>query len=903
MVEALAISTRIHMRRTLVTAIALALAGTGSVLAAQPQTAAAPVMAPEVKDTTTQLPRTVRPTHYDIAVVPDAHALRFDGHVAIAVDVFAPTQSITLNAVDMTFAKTTLAGAGRKPLMPKVVIDKEAQTATFSFDQPLAPGRYTLATDYTGKIGTQANGLFAIDYDTKAGKKRALYTQFENSDARKFVPSWDEPNHKATFTLTATVPSNQMAVSNMPVTETKDLGNGTRRVTFGQSPKMSTYLLFFSLGDFERATTKLGDTEVGVVTQSGLIEQAKFAMESSVDVLREYNDYFGVKFPLPKLDNVASPGTGQFFGAMENWGAIFTFEHTLLLDPAFSTQSDKQRVYSVAAHEIAHQWFGDLVTMSWWDDLWLNEGFATWMAGRTTAKLHPEWNTRLNAVDGRESAMSRDAVVSTHPVVQHVETVEQASQAFDTITYQKGGAVIRMLEGFVGENAWRQGVRSYMNAHAYGNTVSDDLWLEVQAAAGKPILDIAHDFTLQPGVPLIRVESASCESGATKVQLTQGEFTKDRPDKTPLKWRVPVIAQAGGEPVRSVVEGTATLSVPGCGPLVVNAGQSGYYRTLYAQPQFDAIRNGFAKLAPIDQLGLMGDAWALGMAGLRPATDYLELASATPIDADSKVWGGIAGQLTSLDDYYRGDAPRQKKFRAFAIGTLAPVFQRVGWEAKPGEADPVTVLRTQLIDVLSSLGDPAVINEARRRYAASATDPAAMPAALRKTILGVVALHADAQTWDRLHASAKAETTPLMKDEYYALLSSVGDPALAQRALDVTLTTEPGETNSARMIAIVSSHHPELGFDYAVAHREQVNTKVDTTSLSRYYPRLASNSLDPATVGKLKAFADKYIAASSRRATDTAIANIEYRMKVRNERMPAIDAWLQRHQGTTRLGR
>jgi len=895
MVEALAISTRIHMRRTLVTAIALALAGTGPVLAAQQKTA--PVSAPEVKDATTQLPRTVRPTHYDIAVVPDAQALRFDGHVAITLDVLAPTQSITLNAVDMTFTNTSLADAARKPLTPTVSIDSEAQTATFGFDKPLAPGRYTLVTDYTGKIGTQANGLFAIDYDTKAGKKRALYTQFENSDARKFVPSWDEPNYKATFTLTATVPAKQMAVSNMPVTETKDLGNGTRRVTFGQSPKMSTYLLFFSLGDFERATTKLGETEVGVVTQSGLIDQAKFAMESSADVLREYNDYFGVKFPLPKLDNVASPGSSQFFGAMENWGAIYTFEHTLLLDPAFSTQSDKQRVYSVAAHEIAHQWFGDLVTMSWWDDLWLNEGFATWMAGRTTAKLHPEWNTRLNTVEGREGAMSRDAVASTHPVVQHVETVEQASQAFDAITYQKGGAVIRMLEGFVGESAWRQGVRNYMKAHAYGNTESDDLWREVQAAAGKPILDIAHDFTLQPGVPLIRVESASCDGGTTTVKLIQGEFTKDRPDKTPLKWRVPVIAQAGGESVRTVVEGTATLSVPGCGPLVVNAGQSGYYRTLYTQPQFDAIRNGFAKLAPIDQLGLMGDAWALGMAGLRPATDYLELASATPIDADPKIWGGIAAQLASLDDYYRGDEPRQKKFRAFAVSTLSPLFQRVGWEAKPGEADPVTILRTQLIDILSALGDPSVINEARRRYVASATHPAAIPAALRKTILGVVALHADAQTWDRLHASAKAETTPLMKDEYYALLSSVEDRALAQRALDLALTGEPGETNSAHMLSIVAARHPELAFDYAVAHREQVNTKVDTTSLSRYYPRLANNSLDAATVTKLREFADKYIAAGSRRATDTAVANIEYRIKVRNERLPTITAWLEKRGG------
>ena len=328
------------MRRTLVTAVALALAGTGSALAMQSR-ADAPLAAPEVKNATTQLPRTVRPVHYDIAVVPHAQSLSFTGQVAIALDVLEPTASITLNAVDMVFANTTLAGTRGKALVPQVSIDAGAQTATFTLDKPLAPGRYTLTTDYTGRIGTQANGLFAIDYDTRQGRKRALYTQFENSDARKFVPSWDEPNHKATFSLTATVPASQLAVSNMPVSETTDLGNGSKRITFAKSPRMSTYLLFFALGDFERATAKLGDTEVGVVTQSGLIDQAKFALDSSVGVLREYNDYFGTPYPLPKLDNVASPGSSQFFGAMENWGAIFTFEHTLLLDPTISTQSDK----------------------------------------------------------------------------------------------------------------------------------------------------------------------------------------------------------------------------------------------------------------------------------------------------------------------------------------------------------------------------------------------------------------------------------------------------------------------------------------------------------------------------------------------------------------------------------
>ena len=887
------------MRRLLVSAIALVLAGGSDPLLAQ---SPPPAAAPSVALATTQLPRNVRPTHYDIAVVPHAQALTFDGHVSIDLDVLAPTASITLNAAGMTFAAVQLSPVAGKSnrAAPTVSVDAAAQTATFTFAESIPVGSYRLSMDYTGKIGTQANGLFAIDYDTAAGKRRALFTQFENSDARKFVPSWDEPAYKATFTLQATVPSGQMAVSNLPAAATEDLGGGLTRVRFAASPKMSTYLLFFATGDFERATAQAGATEVGVVTQRGALSQAAFALQASRDVLHEYNDYFGVPFPLPKLDNVASPGRSQFFGAMENWGAIFTFEHALLLDPTISTQSDKQKVFSIAAHEIAHQWFGDLVTMQWWDDLWLNEGFASWMEGRTTAKLHPEWNTALSAVNVRENAMGLDAVASTHPVVQHVETVEQASQAFDSITYSKGEAVIRMLEGYVGADAWRGGVRNYMKAHAYGNTVSDDLWREVEAAAGKPITAIAHDFTLQPGVPMIRVGEATCAGGTTTVQLTQDEFTKDRPGKAPLAWQVPVIAQVLGNPtpVRALVTGGhATLTLPGCGPVLVNAGQSGYYRTLYPQAQFAALRDHLAQLSSLDQLGLMNDTWSLGLAGLQPASDYLDLAAATPVDADPQIWGDIAGSLDSLDNYYRGDAARQATFRAFATRQLAPALARVGWDAKAGESDPVAILRTRLIGTLAALGDADVIAEARRRYIAQATDPAALPVALRKTVLAAVARHADAATWEQLHAAAMAEKTPLVKDELYGLLAYTQDAALAQRALALALTDEPGATNAAAMIATVARQHPDLAFDFAVGHLDQVNAVLDTTSRSRYYPRLGSGSLDPAMVAKLRDYADAHVAAGSRRATETAIANVLYRQQVREQRLPAIDAWLATHGG------
>ena len=891
------------MRRNLVTAaITLALCAATSHASAQAQAGPSRAATPPMGQVTTQLPRNVRPTNYDIEVVPHAEKMAFDGKVRINIDVLEPTDRIVLNAVDMSFANVRLGRANGKDLKPSTSIDAAAQTATFAFDRPLPVGSYLLSMDYTGRIGTQANGLFALDYATPEGKKRALYTQFENSDARKFVPSWDEPNYKATFNLVATVPASQMAVSNMPVAQNNDLPGGLRMVRFQTSPKMSTYLLFFGLGEFERATLMAdGGTEVGVITPKGKVDQAKLGLEASRATLKEYNEYFGVPYPLPKLDNIAAPGRSQFFSAMENWGAIFTFENTLLLDPSIATVGDQQRIFGVAAHEIAHQWFGDLVTMQWWDDLWLNEGFASWMADRTTDKLHPEWDPdRVGAVYTSRGAMGRDAIATTHPVVQHVATVEQASQAFDGITYGKGSAVINMLEDYIGADAWRDGVRNYMKKHAYSNTATDDLWAQMEKVApGKQFVEVAHDFTLQPGVPLIKVD-ARCDAGKTMVSLQQGEYTVDRPGKQPLRWRVPVAVQAvGGKPVKVLVDGSASVELPGCGtPVLVNAGQKGYYRVQYAPAQFKALAGDFGKLPTVDQLGVMMDVSALSSVGLQPVADSLDLTLKVPLDASPDVWQNVAGTLGGMvgvygDDDNKAAAPAKR----YALSRLSPVFKALGWENRPNDSSTTRQLRAALISQLSGLGDKDVLAEARRRFAASATDPKALPADLRRTVLGVVAYNADAATWDKLHAMAKAETSSMIRDQYYGLLAAAKDKALAQRALDMALTDEPGATNSAGMISRVSFQHPDLAFDFAVAHREQVDKLVDTTSISRYYPGLGGGSDKPEMVRKLKEFADKYIAPTSRRDTETAIAGIQTRIKLREQRLPQVDAWLKQHGG------
>lgn len=845
---------------------------------------------------TTQLPRTVVPSHYDVTVTPDAQALTFTGKVAISVQVLAPTSTITLQAADLTFGKASLAASGGKAVgEAKVTTDAEAQTATFTFAKPVAPGAYVLSIDYAGKINTQANGLFSLDYEAADGsKKRALFTQFENSDARRFMPSWDEPFYKATYDLKAIVPADEMAVANTPVQSRVPAGEGKTLVTFGRSPKMSTYLLFFGLGDFERATKQAGSAEVGMITKRGDLAQGEFALNSSAELLPWMNDYFGTPYPLPKLDHIAAPGRSQFFSAMENWGAIFYFENALLLDPKIASPALRERIFTVVAHEMAHQWFGDLVTMSWWDDLWLNEGFASWMEGRATEHFHPEWHPELTAVLSRESAMNQDALVTTHPVIHHVATVEEASQAFDNITYSKGEAVIRMLETFTGSDEWRAGVRSYMKRYAHSNTVTDDLWREMEAASGKPIMQIAHDFTLQPGIPLVEA-TATCAGGQTTLALKQGEFTRDRPDKTPLRWHVPVSAASlGGTMTQTVLDGEGALKVAGCGPVIVNAGQTGYYRVLYSPKMFDTIVKSYATVKPVDQLGLLNDSFALGFAGRQPMAGVLNLIQALPADGSAQVIERAAGIVSSLADYAKADPARRAALGKLASRRFGPVLARLGWTPREGEAATDGNLRATLIATLGELGDAGVVAEARRRFAASATDPSAIDPSVRVALLAVVARHADAATWDKLHEMARTETSAQVKTTLYSLLGRAEDSALADKALDLAMTDEPGLTTSPVIISSVGYEHPDKAFDFIMAHYDAVMQRIDGSAATRFVPRVAQGSLDPAMVGKLESYAADRLPETSRRPTQEAIARIKDRLSVLDKRMGEVDAWLKK---------
>ncbi|MEI9990311.1 MAG: M1 family metallopeptidase [Rhizomicrobium sp.] len=833
------------------------------------------------------LPAEVVPLHYDLAIAADPARAAFDGNVQILVDVARPTAVVTLNAADIAITRWTMSGG--VPAKPPV-FDTQRETVTFAFRKPLAAGHHVLAIAYSGKVNVNAAGLFGLEYDTAEGKARALFTQFENSDARRFMPCWDEPNRKATFTLTVTVPQNLMAVSNMPVAEAAPLGNGLKRVRFAPSPRMSSYLLFFGLGDFERVSQNVNGVDVGVIYKRGDAAKTAFALDAATHILSYYEDYFGTKFPLPKLDLVAAPGQSQFFGAMENWGAIFYFERAVLIDPKISTESDKRGVYVSIAHETAHQWFGDLVTMDWWDDLWLNEGFAEWMETKAADHFHPEWHMWLDSLALKEQGLRIDARAGTHPIVQPIADVLQADQAFDDITYDKGQAVIRMLEAFDGADNFRGGVRLYIAKHAYGNAVTDDLWRELDKKAPQAITGVAHDFTLQAGVPLIRVTRT-----ATGIHLTQDRFAADESGAAPQTWHVPVIARTlGGAEWKGIVSADqpADLAAAPDAATVVNAGQAGYFRTLYAPEALAPIAANFSRLDAADQIGLLNDTSALGYSGYEKLSDFLGLARNASPALDPSVLSVLAARVEGIGQLYRG-LPGEAAYRTFAQRLLEPLLAAVGWDGKPGESQNVTLARNDLIAALSDLGDAAAIAEAKARFEGFVKNPESLSGDLRRNVLRTVAMNADAAIWEELHTLARTTKDSLAKREYYTLLGLARDPALAKRALDLVLTDEAPVTVRPTLVAGASVYNPEMAFDFLAAHADAINAMLEPDSRGSFAPRIAGESYDPATIAKLNAYAQAHIPENARQDVTKAAAAIVYYAGIRKDRLPEVDAWLK----------
>jgi len=840
-----------------------------------------------------QLPTDVVPVLYDIAVTPDAKALTFTGTEKVTVDVKKPTATVTLNAADLAVTAATWDGKA----VP-VKTDAANQQITLTLPAPATAGRHEVGFTYSGKINQSAAGLFATDYTNVDGTPgRMLATQFEAPDARRFAPMWDEPAFKAKFRLSAVAPAGQLAISNMPAQVTKQ-ADGTQLYRFGETPVMSSYLLFLGMGDLERKVVKAGNVEIGMVTRRGVVDQGDYALASAQKLLTYYNDYFGQPYPLPKMDMIAGPGSSQFFGAMENWGAIFYFENTLLFDPKISTASTYQRIHTVVAHEMAHQWFGDLVTMRWWDDLWLNEGFASWMESKATNDLNPGWQASAEAVAGaRESAMSIDATAVTHPIVRPVKTVDQISEAFDGITYSKGEAVIGMVESTMGADKFRDGIRRYMARYKYGNTVTDQLWGELPPLAGRPVGEVARGFTLQGGVPLVTVAGATCANGSTTARLTQGRFGLDAASKQPQTWNVPlVIGTVGGQDTvadtSALVSGAnpTAVTVKGCGTLVVNKGKGSYTRVRYDDAGHAAIVRDYTRLSLEDRVGQLGDDYALASSGDQDLGRWIAVMERVAPDAEALEWQSVVGQLGRLTGMFEG-TPLDAPLRAKATAKLAPVLARVGYDQRPGEPVQVTNLREDLIARLGAYGSADVAARARQYVARLRTDPAAIPPAIRSAILATYATNATPAEWDALLGLARAERSAVAKNQLVNLLGIARDPANTAKALALLETDAITAQQKAGLLRGVAARYPERAFDWAAAHRALVEGWLEASTRSSFIVGLPAGSNDPATPAKVQAFAQANLPEASRQPAQRTVGIIAARRAIADRLRPAATRW------------
>lgn len=834
------------------------------------------------------------PLRYEIAVTPNVEAATFAGDARITIETTEELPTVTMNALGLTVSRATIDNSS-----VQFATNDEAQTLTLTPRRPLRAGRHTIRITYSGVIQDEAYGLFRVEYQDNGQTKRAIATQFEPGDARRLAPMWDQPNRRAVFSMTVTAPTDQLAVSNMPVERAQRLSGGLTRTRFADTPSMPSYLLFLAVGDFERITRDVDGVELGVVVRRGQTGRAHEALRAGEESLRYYTDYFGIRYPLPKLDMIGVPGAGGF-GAMENWGAILYFDQYLLVDDNLSSAAERQTVFGIVAHEIAHQWFGDLVTMAWWDDLWLNEGFASWMAAKATEAVHPDWQPWMSQlIDGTATAMALDARTGTHPVVQTVNTIDEANLAFDTITYEKGLAVIRMLEAYVGEEDFRRGVRDYVSAHMYGNARTEDLWRAVQAASGQPILEIARGFTQQVGYPLITATGADCRRGnaSTEITLTQRRFAMDQASRTGEHWPVPVVARRlGHDAVRAVlpVEAQTTMNVgPSCGPYLINAGQSGFFRVLYDRPNLGRLRADFANLEDEDQLGLLLDYWAFGRSGDAPFTDYLEFVNVIPADADPVIVIDTAESMVALAGYAE-ERPSRDMVRAFGRRVLRPYLDRVGWDTRDGEPSNDALMRATLITSLGALGDEAVIAEAQRRVRLSQTDPSALPAAIRNAVLGVYAQNASMEDYQALLAQIRQATDFVDQRRLWVRLASAKDNSLAEQTLQMVLTDQIPRQLRPQVLQAVAREHPRMAWDFLREHRQQIEDLLDPLQRLEFPTTIASQSSDPAVARELRDYARDF-PEGARPTVDAAAAQIELKAQTIRERMPAVESWIRVH--------
>ena len=758
------------------------------------------------------LPANVKPNKYRLTLQPDLNTFTFKGEQTVDIEIVEPTARIVVNAAELEITGVTLRRNGSETSTHSVSLDADTETVTLDFGRTLSPGRAQLEMEFTGILNDRLVGFYRSEYQDAEGQTRHLATtQFEATDARRAFPCWDEPAQKAVFDVTLIFDDAYQAVSNTPIVEESSPAPGLRSVRFGETPIMSTYLLAFVVGDLVSVEADAADgTRVGIWTTRGKENQAGFALDTSVKLLGYFNEYFGIPYPLPKLDHIAIPDFAA--GAMENWGAVTYRETALLVDPENSSAGTRQRVAEVVAHEMAHMWFGDLVTMEWWDDLWLNESFASWMGTKAVDWLFPEWEMWTQFVNmDTNRALSLDGLKNSHPIEQEVKNPAEVSQLFDAISYSKGGSVIRMLENFLGPEVFQGGLYRYLKGHEYGNARTQDLWEALEEESGLPVTNIMDSWVKQTGYPVLQVQAARSED-EVQVSLSQERFVYDRllgeEEPNPEVWQVPVTVSAPGASSASMVMEAkeAAVSLPAASPAndwyKVNADQTGFYRVNYTNEDWQrlapAIRS--LELPATDRLGIQNDAYALSRAGLLPITQFLELAGSYSGETDASVWSDLASNLRDIEQLI-ADEPVRPAYQRFGRELFAPAARRAGWTPRPDDGHLDSLLRSTVLGQSGTYNDPETLAQATDLFQRYLSDPDAVHPDLRGVVFSLAAQAGDRATYDQLWELEERASLQEEKIRLLLAMSRFQDVNLLNDTLERSLS---GRVRSQDTITVVA---------------------------------------------------------------------------------------------------
>jgi puromycin-sensitive aminopeptidase len=807
-----------------------------------------------------------RPRRYEIELTPDLSTSRFDGHEVVTLDVAEPGHQLVCHAVELQISDARLETPSGTMLVGRVTLDDELHRATITFDEVLEPASgYRLFVRFTGVLNDHLHGFYRSTFMAEDGTEQVIaVTQFEPADARRAFPCWDEPEFKACFAVSLIVDDELTALSNGGVASEEPLEGGRRRVRFRETMVMSTYLVAFVVGPFElTAPDDVDGVPLRVAAVPGKRALTGYAREAGAHALRFLSQYFELPYPADKIDHVAIPDFA--FGAMENLGCVTYRENALLINPDEASQLELQRVAMVVAHETAHMWFGDLVTMRWWNGIWLNEAFATFMELAVTDHFRPEWQVWTAFGTSKAAALATDGLRNTRPVEFPVGRPEEAEAMFDVLTYQKGGAVLRMLEQYLGAETFRKGISHYLTVHAYANTETGDLWDAIEAVSGEPVRAIMETWILQGGYPLISVRPGE---DLASIHLSQERFLYNSSgagrEDGGERWAVPVNLRAsvGGvvQRQRLLVDG-ASATVNFDGPvdwIVVNEGGWGFYRVRYDPGLLGRlVTTGLASVCdPLERMGMLVDSWAGVVAGRAALDEWVEIVESLGAEEDPDVWAA-AGSALGLLDLIAADGPDREALQAFVREVAGPAWARLRWDPSPSEPERLGITRGRLVSLLGLIGaDPSLRREALERFDRFLSERTGLAPDLLTPIAHVMAASAGEPGWNLLLERYRAAATPQDKVRYLQALPSTPDHGLLARTLELALSDEVRTQDAPFLVAGVMSNRAggALAWSWMERHWERLQERLPPSLIARIFEGITA-LVDPAVAQAVHAFA------------------------------------------------